>query len=416
MKELIPGERLLTLQRQLSVLVLALFGVLLLYQVCSFFSDILRILGISILFSYLLIGLVDLLQKYLHSRAFAVLVIYAIVVSGTVIGAVLFVPVIMTQISQLLSTTYDQLPAWVESLTKTLMPIQQRLNAAQIQIKVIDILNDTVASLPRIEVGQLFNRVSDVAVSTMTWTLYALSILVVSFYFLLDGYRMKNAIIRLFPYRHEQLLHRMASDIDGNLQSFFRGQILLGLGFGALMVPVFSMMGVHYALLLGVFLGIWEIIPVIGSTIGIIPAIMAVAINGMDMIPASSRITQVLLLFLVFQGLQWLKDNIVAPRYIGNVIGLHPVVIFLAIMIGARIDGMLGIIFAIPVACVLNVLFSHPIDDAESAVSIPPDSGSAPDLKSASGNQATSDIAPSAPEQKSPERQPGSEQLVNPAS
>src|SRR5271156_10537 len=209
MKEQIPGERLLTLQRQLSVLVLALLGVLLLYQLCSFFSDILRILGISILFSYLLIALVDWLQKYLHSRAFAVLVIYAIVVSGTVIGAVLLVPVIMAQISQLLSTTYDQIPTWVEILTKTLMPIQQRLHAAQIQIKVIDILNEAVASIPRIEVGQLFNRVSDVAVSTMTWTLYALSILVVSFYFLLDGYRMKNAIIRLFPHRHESLLHRM---------------------------------------------------------------------------------------------------------------------------------------------------------------------------------------------------------------
>ena len=54
--------------------------------------------------------------------------------------------------------------------------------------------------------------------------------------------------------------------------------------------------------------------------------------------------------------MQWLKDNIVAPKYMGNVIGLHPVVIFLAIFIGAKIDGWLGIIFALPVACAVQVL------------------------------------------------------------
>jgi len=361
----------LTLQRQLIVLVLGLIAILLLYQVCSYFSDILRIFGISILFSYLFIGLVDWLQKYLHSRVFAVLVIYAGVVFGTVIGAVLVVPAIMTQISQLLSTTYDQLPAWIENITALLTPIEHRLNAAQIQVKAIDILQGVVASIPHIDSGMLFSRMSDVAVSTMTWTVYGLSILVVSFYFMLDGYRMKNAIIRLFPKRHDTFLYGMTSEIDKSLQAFFRGQIVLGLGFGAFMVPVFSLLGIHYALLLGVVLGIWEIIPVIGSTIGLVPAIIAVAIDGMDNVPVN-RITQVIILFLVFQGLQWLKDNIVAPRYMGNVIGLHPVIIFLAIMLGAKVDGMLGIIFAIPVACVINVLANqirheHALDAAKEA-------------------------------------------------
>jgi predicted PurR-regulated permease PerM len=362
-------DRLVTLQRQLVVLVLGLLSIVLLYQFCSYFSDILRIFGISILFSYLFIGPVDWLQKYLHSRVLAVLVIYAGVIFGTIIGAVLVVPAIMAQITQLLSTTYDQLPNWIDYLTKLLTPIEHRLNAAQIQVRAIDILNGVVASIPHIDSGMLFSRMSDMAVSTMTWTLYGLSILVVSFYFMLDGYRMKNAIVKLFPKRHEEFLYGMASEIDKSLQSFFRGQIVLGLGFGAFMVPVFSLLGVHYALLLGVVLGIWEIIPVIGSTIGLVPAIVAVAIDGMDNVPFN-RFTQVVILFLVFQGLQWLKDNIVAPRYMGNVIGLHPVIIFLAIMLGARIDGMLGIIFAIPAACVVNVLANqirheHALDAAK---------------------------------------------------
>jgi predicted PurR-regulated permease PerM len=407
-----PGDRLVILQRQLIVLVLGLIAILLVYQVSGYFSDILRIFGISILFSYLFIGLVDWLQKYLHSRALAVLVIYAIVVFGTIVGAVLIVPAIMAQVTQLLSTTYDQLPNCVDYLTKLVTPIEHRLNAAQIQVRAIDILNGVVSSIPHIDSGMIFSRMSDMALSTMTWTLYGLSILVVSFYFMLDGYRMKNAIIRLFPKKHEEILYGMASEIDKSLQSFFRGQIVLGLGFGAFMVPVFTLLGMHYALLLGVVLGILEIIPVIGSTIGLVPAIVAVAIDGMDNVPFN-RFTQVIILFLVFQGLQWLKDNIVAPRYMGNVIGLHPVMIFLAIMLGARVDGMLGIIFAIPVACVVNVLATQLHREHASETAAQALASSTTIVVEPVSSAIASEIV-----EKTPAERPSNptEQIVNPAS
>jgi predicted PurR-regulated permease PerM len=150
----------------------------------------------------------------------------------------------------------------------------------------------------------------------------------------------------------------MSGQMDVSLQAFFRGQLVLGLAFGGIMVLVYLALGIDYALILGVFLAVWEIVPVIGPPIGFIPAAIVVAIDGMDAFPVN-RVTQLLILFAVFNGLQWLKDNLVAPRYIGNVIGLHPVTIFIAIMIGARLDGMLGIIFALPAACAANVLFSN---------------------------------------------------------
>ncbi len=340
------------------MLVLGLIALLILYQICGYFSDILRILSISVLFSYLFIGCVDWLQKYIHSRATSVMLVYAVVINGIIFGAFWLAPAVTSQVTQLISTTYDQLPTLVAGATEALQPIEHKLNAAQIQVKAIDILNGIVASIPRLDTGTLFTRVGDVAVSTMTWTMYGLSILVVSFYFLLDGYRMKSNIISLFPKRHELWLQGMASEIDKSLQAFFRGQIVLGLGFGAFMIAVFWFLGVHYSLLLGIILGVFEIVPVIGPPIGFIPTLVAVGINGMDAVP-TNRLTQLVIVFLVFQAFQWLKDNIIAPRYIGNVIGLHPVTIFLAIMVGARVDGVLGIIFALPAAAAINVLINH---------------------------------------------------------
>ncbi len=351
-------DKLLLAQRQLTVLVLAMVALVIFLQIGGFFADIFRILGFSILFSYLFINVVDWLEKVIRNRAGAILIVYLILGVITILGIILLVPAIIFQVSQLLDTTFNQLPQWLNFLVKALEPLEARLHAAQIQVRAIDILTTVVTSVPKPDPAQLIARMTDVAMSTMTWLFYGLSIVVVSFYFLLDGHNIKESIIKLFPKKHYPFLEVLATDLDVGLQAFFRGQIVLGLLFGAFMIAVYMVLGVHYALLLGLFLGVWEIVPVIGPTIGFIPTIFSVAIDGVDNLPLN-RISQVIVVALVFNLVQWLKDNIVAPRYIGNVIGLHPVMIFIAIMIGARLDGMLGVIYSLPAACLINVFITH---------------------------------------------------------
>lgn len=351
-------DKLLRLQRQLTVLVLALVAFIGLLQIGGFFADIFRILGFSILFSYLFINVVDYLEKLVKNRAAAILIVYAAVGVVTIFGITMVVPAIIFQISQLCDTTFNQFPTWIDFLVKALQPLEARLHAAQIQIRAVDILSNVASSIPKPDPAQIIGRMTDVAMSTMTWLFYGLSIIVVSFYFLLDGHNIKESIIKLFPKKHYPFLEVLATDMDIGLQAFFRGQIVLGLLFGAFMIFVYMGLGVHYALLLGIFLGVWEIVPVIGPTIGFIPTVFSAAVDGVDNLPFN-RITQVIIVALVFNLVQWLKDNVVAPRYIGNVIGLHPVMIFIAIMVGARLDGMLGVIYSLPVACLANVLITH---------------------------------------------------------
>jgi len=187
---------------------------------------------------------------------------------------------------------------------------------------------------------------------------YAISVAVTTFYLLLDGHKIKNRFISWFPADLHSALQRMAADMDKSLQSFFRGQIVLGLGAGLIMMGVYWLLGVHYALLLGIVLAAWEIVPVIGPPLGFIPAIISVLMHGMDNC-AGNRLVECLILTIIFCVMQQVKDNVVAPRYIGNVIGIHPILIFIAIMIGARLDGIMGIIFALPIACVINVVANH---------------------------------------------------------
>lgn len=352
------ADRLQLLQRRLTISVLTFILLLLSWQLCSYFADVVRILGISVLISYLFISVVDWLEKYIKNRAMAIFIVYAVCGVAATVGLLTVVPSLLAQINGLVESIFSEMPRILNLVGTFLAPLDARLHAAQIQIRAIDLVANLAGNIPRPDSTVIFSRMGEVAMSTMTWLLYGLSILVVSFYFMLDGYRMTDWIISAFPGRFHIRMQAIANEIDLSMQAFFRGQLVMALGFGLLMLVVYILIGVPFALLLTVVLALAEIVPVIGPPIGFLPALVVVALNGLDNVPAD-RLWQVVILLIVFNIAQWVKDNLVAPRYIGNKIGLHPVMIFIAIMIGAKLDGMLGIIFSIPAASALNVIYQQ---------------------------------------------------------
>ena len=160
----------------------------------------------------------------------------------------------------------------------------------------------------------IFSRFSDIAMSTATWVAYGLSVLVVSFYYLLEGYGITAHIIEQFPANYHGSLRIVVSEIDKCLQAFFRGQIVLGFAFGGAMLVVYMLLGVPFAFVLGLILAVWEVVPVIGPALGFIPCFVVVAFNGMDNVHAD-RIWQVILITVIFNLAQccatiWWRQNI----------------------------------------------------------------------------------------------------------
>lgn len=357
MRTIDDADKLLLIQRRLSVALLSICLLFVLFQISNFFGDLLRILGISVLVSYLLIGAVDFLQKYIRNRAICVALVYVAGLGATIVTLLFVIPAMVYQVASLVSTTVNEIPQWLKNLEVSLAPIQERFNQSHMDVKVFDVITNFLATAPKPDPTAIVARITDMAMSTMTWSMYSISISVVTFYFLLDGHRMNSTFISLFPRSMQPAMQAMMSEIDRSLQSFFKGQVILGVLFGIVMLCVYVILGVEYSLLLSVFLAFCEILPVIGPPIGFAPAAVAVAIHGSAL--PGARVLQIIILTAVFLVLQQVKDSVVGPKYMGKVIGLHPIVIFVAIMIGARADGMLGIILAIPAACVVNVLMAH---------------------------------------------------------
>lgn len=336
------------------VLVIAFIGI----KLIEIFSDLVHIIAISVFVTYTVISLVDFLHRRLKNRMIAVLSVYILGALLTLVGILLVVPTILFQFAQLIQLTANELPKLIQNSGDFLKPLETRLSNYDIHISTDQLTGTLINSLPNLDGSFIIAQMSGVAVSTMSFAVYSMSILVLSFYFLLDGGNMVSSYVKLFPVNWQKDMRPAVSEINACLQAFFRGQIVLGLLFGVFMVIVYMVLGVEYALALGLLLGIWEIVPVIGPTIGFIPALVSVSFLGMSNINCD-RVFEIIILIVVFNVFQWIKDNVVAPKYIGDAIGLHPVLIFIAIMVGARLDGILGIIVSLPVAGMIAVMFRY---------------------------------------------------------
>ncbi len=158
----------------------------------------------------------------------------------------------------------------------------------------------------------------------------------------------------LLPVSKAEKISAIISKIDENLKAFFRGQmtvcailsIIYGIGLTSIGVPM--------SFLLAFVGGFGNMIPYIGITLGLIPALLLTFIQFQDM-------THLFLVGLVFGIGQFLEGTVITPKIVGDKLGLHPVAIILSILICGQILGFLGLLLAVPIASIVKVLIDEGI-------------------------------------------------------
>ena len=166
-------------------------------------------------------------------------------------------------------------------------------------------------------------------------------IVVVAFFMLLDGKPLWDFALRIFP---QHLRLELTVAITKNFLGFFWGRLLLSIFFGVSAFLVFILLGVPYALALAAIAGVFDLIPGIGATLGIGLICLIIFPQG------------ILLGIKVSIGcilLQQIEENLLMPRIMQGSINMNPVVMFLALLIGARVAGLVGVFLSIPIAGVL---------------------------------------------------------------
>ncbi|HEV3158352.1 MAG TPA: AI-2E family transporter, partial [Candidatus Baltobacteraceae bacterium] len=157
--------------------------------------------------------------------------------------------------------------------------------------------------------------------------------------------------LRLVPQRNRVKVTAIARDLDRVLGGFVRGQVLIGFVIGACITVMLLLTHVRYAVLIGVMAGVLNVIPYIGSIAGFFPAVtLALFDDGWQ---------HALLVGFLFVAIFQLDGHFITPRIVSESVGLSPLMVIIAILIGGELHGIPGMFIAVPVAAILRVLVLH---------------------------------------------------------
>ena len=139
-------------------------------------------------------------------------------------------------------------------------------------------------------------------------------------------------------------------EMDNSLGSFIRGQLLISAIVGILIAVGLSIMGVDFALIIGLIAGIFNIVPYFGPIIGAVPAVVFALLK--------SPLTAVYVV-LLFAVVNQVESSIISPNILGEHVGLHPVTVIFSIISGGYLFGILGVILAVPVTSIVKVTLRY---------------------------------------------------------
>lgn len=293
--------------------------------------DILIALFISFIIMAALAPIVQYLRRYKVPNGVAVAIAYLVTLLCLVVLIFPLVGFFVTQVQLL----FSNFPFYLDQAAR-LFGIT--VNPAQI--------NSYVGS----ELNLIGRNAVDVTTKVFGGILSTITILVVSFYLLLDHTQMRHKLASLFPKRYQEEIATMLSQVEEKLGAWLRGQVILSFFIGSLTYIALSIVRLEFALPLAVLAGILEVVPTIGPIISAVPAIIV----ALTISP-----TMALIVTLVYFGIQLLENNVLVPRIMQKAVGLNPVVVILGIIIGGKLFGVAGALLSIPFISMCLVIAHH---------------------------------------------------------
>ena len=342
-------------------------------------SSVLIPLAIAGVIAYLLDPIVDWFQKkrgFKRQNAIILVFCIAVLLVGGVVASV--VPSLISQVNELTtefpkqakkfqvsvssivktgdpakptntSTNAPAKPVWFET------PREWMKNVGVTNEKVREFMVDAVAKISAWGLEQLKK------VMSLFGFLAGLALVpVYVFYFLLEQRGIKRNWTDYLPVHESRVKEEIVfvlHSINDCLIVFFRGQVLVAMCVGVLLTTGFLVSGLEYAILLGVMAGLLSIIPYLGVALSIIPAFV---LSMIQFVPDDGWLKPILVL-VVFAAVQTMEGLFISPKIIGDRVGLHPLTIIVAVMVGTTLlGGIMGGVLAIPLTAALRtVMFRY---------------------------------------------------------
>ncbi|MBK8173830.1 MAG: AI-2E family transporter [Rhodospirillales bacterium] len=303
--------------------------------------------------AYLLDPVADRLERLGIPRTIASLLIVLVFILIVAVIFVLLAPVLADQVTDLIA----RVPEYVNTLRKEATPLLHKLRsrltagqAEQVDEAIKSHAGDILSWLGSIMSGILSGGAALLSVLGLVFIMP-----VVAFYMIRDWDQLILHIDSLLPLKSAKTIRRLAREIDLRLSGFVRGQALVCLLLGVWYATGLTLVGLDFALLLGLAAGGLTIIPYLGNIIGLGSSVLLATAQFDDWV-------SVALVAGVFLTGQVLEGNFISPKIVGDRVGLHPIWLLFAVTAGGSLLGITGALLAVPVAAALGVLVRFAVE------------------------------------------------------
>jgi predicted PurR-regulated permease PerM len=326
----------------LAILYLALQVFALGWVAVAQVADVIIIFIAAWALAYLLSPLVNSIDTETPlNRTLSVVVVYIAIALMLVLIGLLAIPPLVAQLNDLVTRG----PEYGERATQLAASIQTTLERIGVRVD----LTEFYGSLPRrlgdlaaAYVADILGVVSATAAVFFNVTL----VLIIAFLMLNDGDTMWNRFTRALSPELASEAELLRQSADRSFGGFIRGSLILGVIYGIATLLILVPLGVPYAGVLSLVSGLTMIIPFFGPIIAIIPVLAVTFVGAAD---------RLLLVFILVLAVQQVLLNVVGPRIMSRSIGIHPMFVFLALLLGAKLAGFWGVFLAVPVAGIINI-------------------------------------------------------------
>ncbi|MCC4619020.1 AI-2E family transporter [Xanthomonas cassavae CFBP 4642] len=322
--------------------------------VVSLLAPILTPFVLALLLAWLGDPLVDRIERAGRSRNMAVALVFVLATLLFVLALMILVPMIERQIMTLIEAL-PQMRTWAIG---TAIPWLEAKTGVELMgwldpERLIDWIRSHWEQAGG-AAKTFFGYVSRSGFAMVTWVINLALLPILAFYFLRDWDRLVERVAAVIPRAYIGTVSRLALESNDVLGGFIRGQFLVMLALGAIYATGLSVIGLNLGLLIGIIAGFISFIPYLGATTGIVLALLAAIVQaqGLDL-------KLLIGVGVVFTVGQLLESYVLTPRIVGDKIGLHPVAVIFAVMAGGQLFGFLGMLLALPVAAVANVLLRY---------------------------------------------------------
>lgn len=302
---------------------------------------------IAFLIAYLMNPFVVYLEKKKIKRFASALIslLLILVFSGLLVS--LIVPPFVNQIGNLISIAPKKISELEKFFTETILPELNRLGiiypdiqknlSTEIPAKLQSILNGLLSGLLNIFSGLsfIFNQIINIVV-----------IPVITFYFLRDYDKISETIPNLFNEEHRLRVKNVGERINKIFGNYIRGYILISLINGTIITTGLTIIGVPYAVVLGILSALLNFIPYFGMVISLSIGFLISVLSGLSGL-------KLILVLVLYIGENIIENYFISPKIIGESVGLHPLLVLLALFVFGYFGGLIGMLIGVPVTALI---------------------------------------------------------------